>query len=286
MGALTAILVDDEPLALKLLGSMLAQYNGIEVVAECRSSKDAVKQIQLLQPDLVFLDIHMPVLSGFDVVKKLQADVLPMVVFVTAFDQYALRAFDMHAVDYILKPIDPSRLGLAINRAMARYQLKDVGVDKSTVLSALATINDTNSDRNSDRNRDTNSDNNSDSAEKKSYEVELDGTSGQPDRLAIRDGVHTVLVRFEDIDWIDAAGDYMCVHVGSVTHVMRSTMKDLVGKLPPSMFARIHRSTMVNVKKVIGLESLPRGESLLLLSNDVTLKVSRNFRKVIAKITC
>ena len=286
MGALTAILVDDEPLALKLLGSMLAQYNGIEVVAECRSSKDAVKQIQLLQPDLVFLDIHMPVLSGFDVVKKLQADVLPMVVFVTAFDQYALRAFDMHAVDYILKPIDPSRLGLAINRAMERYQLKDVGVDKSTVLSALATINDTNSDRNSDRNRDTNSDINSDSAEKKSYEVELDGTSGQPDRLAIRDGVHTVLVRFEDIDWIDAAGDYMCVHVGAVTHVMRSTMKDLVGKLPPSMFARIHRSTMVNVKKVIGLESLPRGESLLLLSNDVTLKVSRNFRKVIAKITC
>ena len=282
MGALTAILVDDEPLALKLLGSMLAQYNGIEVVAECRSSKDAVKQIQLLQPDLVFLDIHMPVLSGFDVVKKLQADVLPMVVFVTAFDQYALRAFDMHAVDYILKPIDPSRLGLAINRAMERYQLKDVGVDKSTVLSALATINDTNSDRN----RDTNSDINSDSAEKKSYEVELDGTSGQPDRLAIRDGVHTVLVRFEDIDWIDAAGDYMCVHVGAVTHVMRSTMKDLVGKLPPSMFARIHRSTMVNVKKVIGLESLPRGESLLLLSNDVTLKVSRNFRKVIAKITC
>ncbi len=280
MGALTAILVDDEPLALKLLGSMLAQYNGIEVVAECRSSKDAVKQIQLLQPDLVFLDIHMPVLSGFDVVKKLQADVLPMVVFVTAFDQYALRAFDMHAVDYILKPIDPSRLGLAINRAMERYQLKDVGVDKSTVLSALATINDTNSDRN----RDTNSDINSDSAEKKSYEVELDGTSGQPDRLAIRDGVHTVLVRFEDIDWIDAAGDYMCVHVGAVTHVMRSTMKDLVGKLPPSMFARIHRSTMVNVKKVIGLESLPRGESLLLLSNDVTLKVSRNFRKVIAKI--
>ena len=286
MGALTAILVDDEPLALKLLGSMLAQYNGIEVVAECRSSKDAVKQIQLLQPDLVFLDIHMPVLSGFDVVKKLQADVLPMVVFVTAFDQYALRAFDMHAVDYILKPIDPSRLGLAINRAMERYQLKDVGVDKSTVLSALDTILDTNSDTNSDRNRDRNRDTNSDSAEKKSYEVELDGTSGQPDRLAIRDGVHTVLVRFEDIDWIDAAGDYMCVHVGAVTHVMRSTMKDLVGKLPPSMFARIHRSTMVNVKKVIGLESLPRGESLLLLSNDVTLKVSRNFRKVIAKITC
>lgn len=286
MGALTAILVDDEPLALKLLGSMLAQYNGIEVVAECRSSKDAVKQIQLLQPDLVFLDIHMPVLSGFDVVKKLQADVLPMVVFVTAFDQYALRAFDMHAVDYILKPIDPSRLGLAINRAMERYQLKDVGVDKSTVLSALDTILDTNSDTNSDRNRDRNRDTNSDSAEKKSYEVELDGTSGQPDRLAIRDGVHTVLVRFEDIDWIDAAGDYMCVHVGAVTHVMRSTMKDLVGKLPPSMFARIHRSTMVNVKKVIGLESLPRGESLLLLSNDVTLKVSRNFRKVVAKITC
>jgi len=156
MGALTAILVDDEPLALKLLGSMLAQYNGIEVVAECRSSKDAVKQIQLLQPDLVFLDIHMPVLSGFDVVKKLQADVLPMVVFVTAFDQYALRAFDMHAVDYILKPIDPSRLGLAINRAMERYQLKDVGVDKSTVLSALDTILDTNSDTNSDRNRDRN----------------------------------------------------------------------------------------------------------------------------------
>lgn len=274
MGALTTILVDDEPLALKLLGSMLAKYNGIDVVAECRSSRDAVKQIQLLQPDLVFLDIHMPVFSGFDVVKKLQADVLPMVVFVTAFDQYALRAFDMHAVDYILKPIDPSRLGLAIDRAVERYQLKDVGADKSTVLSALDTINDTNSGTVSQ------------SAVQKSYDVELDGASGQPDRLAIRDGQHTVLVRFEDIDWIDAAGDYMCVHVGAVTHVMRSTMKDLVAKLPRSMFARIHRSTMVNVKKVIGLESLPRGESLLLLSNDVTLKVSRNFRKVTLKITC
>ena len=92
-------------------------------------------------------------------------------------------------------------------------------------------------------------------------------------------------MRFEDIDWIDAAGDYMCVHVGAVTHVMRSTMKDLVSKLPPSSFARIHRSTMVNVNKVIGLESLTRGESLLLLPNDVTLKVSRNFRSVVLKIT-
>lgn len=265
MSKLTAIIVDDEPLALKLLSSMLTSHADVDVVAQCRSSKDAVKQIQLLQPDLLFLDIHMPVLSGFDVIKKLQADVLPMVVFVTAFDQYALRAFDMHAVDYILKPIDADRLGLALDRVQERYRVRDVIAGKSTVLRAFDTLNEKSDD--------------------KSYNVELDTSSGQPERLAIRDGSHTVLVRFEDIDWIDAAGDYMCVHVGAVTHVMRSTMKDLVSKLPPSSFARIHRSTMVNVNKVIGLESLTRGESLLLLPNDVTLKVSRNFRSVVLKVT-
>jgi len=262
---LSTMLIDDEPLALKLLNSMLAEYPDIEVVAQCRSPKEAVKKIQFRPPDLLFLDIHMPVLSGFDVVKKLQADVLPMIVFVTAYDKYALQAFDLHAVDYILKPIDPDRLSLAVERARQRYQVKDVASGKSILLNALATIND--------------------GAQQQTYNFEFDGISGNPNKLVIRDGAHTDLVQFDDIDWIDAAGDYMCIHVGPKTHVMRSTMKELAGKLPANKFSRIHRSTIVNVTKVQGFESLARGESLLLLPNNVSLKVSRNFREVTKKIT-
>ena len=258
MQPIRAIVVDDEPLAVRLLVEILGRFSNIEVIAECGSSVDAIKQIQRLAPDLVFLDIQMPTNSGFDVVREIQADVMPLVVFVTAYDEYALQAFDVFAVDYLLKPVDPERLTVTIEQVQERIAAKQMS-EKSAVLEIAAR---------------------SQSAAPHNM-TPVNDAAGSPleDKLAIRDGLNTDLVPFADIDWIDAAGDYMCVHATGKTYVMRCTMKELQQRLSAGPFARIHRSTLVNLNKVQSMEALPRGESVLLLPNDVRLKVSRNFRQ-------
>ena len=258
MQPIRAIVVDDEPLAVRLLVEILGRFSNIEVIAECGSSVDAIKQIQRLAPDLVFLDIQMPTNSGFDVVREIQADVMPLVVFVTAYDEYALQAFDVFAVDYLLKPVDPERLAVTIEQVQERIAAKQMS-EKSAVLEIAAR---------------------SQSATPHNMTPVNDpAASPLEDKLAIRDGLNTDLVPFADIDWIDAAGDYMCVHATGKTYVMRCTMKELQQRLSAGPFARIHRSTLVNLNKVQSMEALPRGESVLLLPNDVRLKVSRNFRQ-------
>ena len=257
MQPIRAIVVDDEPLAVRLLVEILGRFSNIEVIAECSSSVDAIKQIQRLAPDLVFLDIQMPTNSGFDVVREIQADVMPLVVFVTAYDEYALQAFDVFAVDYLLKPVDPERLTVTIEQVQERIAAKQMS-EKSAVLEIAAR---------------------SQSATPHNMTPVNDAGSPLEDKLAIRDGLNTDLVPFADIDWIDAAGDYMCVHATGKTYVMRCTMKELQQRLSAGPFARIHRSTLVNLNKVQSMEALPRGESVLLLPNDVRLKVSRNFRQ-------
>ena len=258
MQPIRAIVVDDEPLAVRLLVEILGRFSNIEVIAECGSSVDAIKQIQRLAPDLVFLDIQMPTNSGFDVVREIQADVMPLVVFVTAYDEYALQAFDVFAVDYLLKPVDPERLTVTIEQVQERIAAKQMS-EKSAVLEIAAR---------------------SQSATPHSITPVNDAAASPlEDKLAIRDGLNTDLVPFADIDWIDAAGDYMCVHATGKTYVMRCTMKELQQRLSAGPFARIHRSTLVNLNKVQSMEALPRGESVLLLPNDVRLKVSRNFRQ-------
>ena len=258
MQPIRAIVVDDEPLAVRLLVEILGRFSNIEVIAECGSSVDAIKQIQRLAPDLVFLDIQMPTNSGFDVVREIQADVMPLVVFVTAYDEYALQAFDVFAVDYLLKPVDPERLTLTIEQVQERIAAKQMS-EKSAVLEIAARSQS--------------------AAPRKLTPVNDAAASPLEDKLAIRDGLNTDLVPFVDIDWIDAAGDYMCVHATGKTYVMRCTMKELQQRLSAGPFARIHRSTLVNLNKVQSMEALPRGESVLLLPNDVRLKVSRNFRQ-------
>ena len=258
MQPIRAIVVDDEPLAVRLLVEILGRFSNIEVIAECGSSVDAIKQIQRLAPDLVFLDIQMPTNSGFDVVREIQADVMPLVVFVTAYDEYALQAFDVFAVDYLLKPVDPERLTLTIEQVQERIAAKQMS-EKSAVLEIAARSQS--------------------AAPHNMTPVNDAAGSALEDKLAIRDGLNTDLVPFADIDWIDAAGDYMCVHATGKTYVMRCTMKELQQRLSAGPFARIHRSTLVNLNKVQSMEALPRGESVLLLPNDVRLKVSRNFRQ-------
>ena len=253
---LRAIIVDDEPLALTLLRSQLEQVSRVEVIATCRTGKEAVEQIQALQPDVVFLDIQMPGLSGFDVISHIQADLLPMIVFVTAYDQYAVDAFDIHAVDYLLKPIDTQSLERAVSRCVQRKGTDDRQQTKQKVLNAMATVADT-------------------------ARTSASPRANVPATLVIKDRDSISFVPQESINWIDAAGDYMCVHTNEETHIVRSTLTQLIEQLNPTVFQRIHRSTVVNTQRVTKIKPLPKSEYLLILSGDERLKVSRNYRSVV-----
>lgn len=263
MKKLKIIIVDDEPLALKLLSTVLCEISDVEIVAQCSNGKQAVDATLELQPDLIFLDIQMPGVNGFEVIKTLQTDVMPMVVFVTAYDQYAVDAFDLHAVDYILKPIENQRIVRAVERARQRLK-NDVDFSfKSPLIGAIEEISERVS-------QGTYSSNN---------------TKNRPDgmnrKLLVRDSGVVKVIPFDDIDWVDAAGDYMCVHASGETHVIRSTLRDLMAKLDDNLFVRIHRSTIVNIERVVSVTPLQKGGSLLHLTGGESLKVSRNYRDAI-----
>jgi two-component system LytT family response regulator len=260
-----AVIVDDEPLARKLLGALLAEHENIEVVAECKNGKEAIKAIQDLTPDLLLLDIKMPGITGFDVIRSVQADLLPMVVFCTAYQRYALDAFDLHAVDYLLKPIDGKRLDRALQRAALRFHDEQAsGNSKHALIGAIDEIAKRVSGRGEMR--------------AASPEVQPPVTER---KISVKEGDKVTLVDIDDIDWVDAAGDYMCIHENGVTHVLRSTIKDLMARLDPDKFKRIHRSTLVNLERVATVTSLSKGEYMLELDCDERLKVSRNYRDAI-----
>jgi len=259
---LRAVVIDDEPLAVELMQGLLSAHRDIAVVGTALSGREGLAHIRNNAPDLVFLDVEMPGLTGLEVVAALQEDDhMPLVVFVSAFDKYAIEAFDVSAVDYILKPVEGKRL----ERTLVRVRERLVRPDKATLLRVLQ-------------------------AERKRSgipESQLDGGHAPgdekplSDRLPVRRGDVVELLRFEDIDWVDAAGDYMCVHAAGETHILRCTMKELSQRLAHSSFARIHRSTLVNLNKITGITPLPKGECTLHLEGDTRLKVSRNFRSAI-----
>jgi two-component system LytT family response regulator len=263
---LRTIIVDDEPLARKLLRALLSEIPEVELVAECKNGHEAVQATLRLTPDLLILDIQMPGVSGFDVIKELQADVVPMVIFCTAYQRYALDAFDLYAVDYLLKPVDEKRLQLAIARTRERFNdAVDSTEHKSPLMGAIDEIAKKAAARSSTKQPD------------QSSEEPLAGDR----KIVIKDNEGTVLVSIDDIDWVDAAGDYMCVHVKGETLILRSTLKNLVSKLDPEMFVRIHRSTVVNLKRIVKATPLNKGEYILDLDCDEQLKVSRNYRQAI-----
>ena len=266
MRKLKTIIVDDEPLARKLLRALLTEIPEIELIAECKNGPEAVQATMKLAPDLLLLDIQMPGVSGFDVIKELQADVVPLVIFCTAYQRYALDAFDLHAVDYLLKPIDEERLQLAVARTMERFQeASDSNENKSPLVGAIDEIAKNAAGRSSIRQSD-----------------QLSDEALTADRkIVIKDNESTVLVSIDDIDWVDAAGDYMCLHVKGETLILRSTLKNLVAKLDPDTFARIHRSTVVNLNRIVKATPLHKGEFILDLDCDEQLKVSRNYRQAI-----
>jgi len=260
--SLQALIVDDEPLARRGLLVRLKDVPDVEVAGECGNGRDAVQAVAELKPDLLFLDIQMPVMDGFQVLREIQGPGMPMVIFVTAFDDFAIKAFEAHALDYLLKPVDDARLADALTRAREQRDERDAVEHRARLLGLVAELG---------------------GVEQVSLEdllekgvAALDG--GYLETLPIKDGGNTVRLRTTDIDWIDAAGDYMCVHAEGQTHILRGTMKKLEEVLNPRVFQRVHRSTIVNVNRVRQVRSHINGEYFLLLHDDIELKMSRHYK--------
>ena len=258
---LNTLIVDDEALARRGLKHRLQHVQDIRIIGEARNGREAVAMIREHRPDLVFLDIQMPGLNGFDVVRELAAGELPAIVFVTAFDEFAIKAFEANAVDYILKPIEAERLQEALQRVRERQSARRAKKDRASLLrlvSAIAGENITSVDEISGS--------------------KLAHLKKPAARLSIKDGGKTTWVQQEDIEWIDAAGDYMCVHAAGQTHIMRKTMKELERELDADLLQRVHRSAIVNIKQVTEMQSHINGEYFLKLKSGHTLKLSRTYK--------
>ena len=266
MVKLKTIVVDDESLARQLTLSYLQEFAEIEVVAECANGREAVKAVLALEPDLMFLDIRMPGLNGFEVIKKIQPEILPMVIFCTAYERYALDAFDVHAVDYIVKPLDEQRLHLAVKRALARYQEEiHSGGNKAFLLGAIDAITSNVEERAA--------------VDEKARNVSLSIDTQR--KITIKDRDSIKLIKMDSIAWVDAAGDYMCVHAEGETHIMRCTMTQLLEELDDNIFKRVHRSTIVNLNCIEEVIPHTKGEYFLQIDNGERIKVSRNYRDTI-----
>jgi two-component system LytT family response regulator len=266
MTKLRTIVVDDESLARKLLLSCLNEMPEIEVLRECANGREAVVAVLELEPDLMFLDISMPGLNGFEVIKKIQPELLPMVIFCTAYERYALDAFDIHAVDYIVKPLDEQRLQLAVKRALVRYHEElQLGDNKASLLGAIDAIAASAAERLSLAEK------------KKSHPAALEPVR----KITIKDRDSIKLIKMDNIAWVDAAGDYMCVHAEGETHIMRCTMKHLLDELDDDIFKRVHRSTIVNLNCIEQVIPHTKGEYFLQMDNGERIKVSRNYRVAI-----
>jgi len=259
--SIRTIIVDDEPLARRGLELRLREAADVEIVRQCANGREALAAINELQPDLMFLDIQMPGMSGFDVIKQVPQESLPMIVFVTAFDRFAIEAFEAHALDYLLKPVDETRLERALGRVRAQHEQRQAVAQREQLMAMLADVTG-------------------------KGEIEPGpgtGTNAAAARryatmLPIRVGRETIRLDVAAIDWIDAAGDYMCVHAASQTHVLRATMKELEEMLDPEVFQRVHRSTIVNLARVRSLRPHLNGECFLKLESGQEVKLSRSFR--------
>jgi two-component system, LytTR family, response regulator len=240
-----ALIVDDEHLARKKLRTLLEQEPDIEIVGECSNGHKAISSIQKLSPDLLFLDIQMPGMDGFSILETVGPERIPAVIFVTAYDQYALRAFDVHALDYLLKPFDKERFQTALDRARAIMD-REINSDLNQRLQALLKDIKT---------------------EKKYLE-----------RLVIKSGGRVFFLKVEEIDWIDAADNYVHLHIGNESHLLRETMSGLETKLDPTKFLRIHRSTIVNIERIKELRPSFHGEYTVILRNGTQLTLSRSYR--------
>jgi two-component system LytT family response regulator len=242
--SIRALIVDDEPLARERLRALLGGEADVDVVGEARDGIEAVDAILAHAPDLVFLDVHMPKLDGFEVIQTVGTDRMPPVVFVTAYDQHALRAFEVQALDYLLKPFDSDRFQGALTRVRRHLDSLETG-DISRRLLAL---------------------------------VQSMQAPPRTDRLVVKSSGRLFFLRTDEIDWIEAAGNYVRIHIGTESHLLRETMNSIEARLNPEMFFRIHRSHIVNIERIKELQPWFNGEYMVLLRTGMKLTLSRGYR--------
>ncbi|GAA0732547.1 LytR/AlgR family response regulator transcription factor [Sphingomonas japonica] len=259
------ILVDDEPLAIQGLELRLQAHEDVEIIDKCMNGREAIRAIKTHKPDLVFLDIQMPGFDGFSVVQGLMEVEPPLFVFVTAYSDHAIRAFEAQAMDYLMKPVEEARLADTLDRVRLRISEKRGAVEVDRLMEVLAEV--------------------------APDAVENIGEAG-PDQLAanrfeklinIKDRGQIFRVDVDTIERIDAAGDYMCIYTGDNTLILRETMKDLEKRLDPRRFQRVHRSTIVNLDLVKQVKPHTNGECFLVLDSGAQVKVSRSYRDVVAR---
>jgi two-component system LytT family response regulator len=240
------LIVDDEPLARQRLRRLLEADPDVTVVGECGDGEQAVAEVRALRPDLLFLDVQMPLLDGFGVLHALAGDTPPAVIFVTAHDRYALKAFEVHALDYLLKPFDRERFRETLSRAQQQLERSNGG-DLERRLTAIV--------------------------------QDLKPAKAKTDRFVVKSGGRIFFVRTGEIDWIEAAGNYVKLHVGTDSHLIRETMNSVETKLSPDMFVRIHRCHIVNIEQVRELQPWFNGEYVVFLKNGTRLTLSRGYRE-------
>lgn len=248
MDKIRALVVDDEPIARKGVCRELARDAEVEIAGECANGRDAVAFIRERSPDLVFLDLQMPELGGFGVVEQVGVELMPTVVFVTAFDEFALKAFELHALDYVLKPFDSGRFQTALRRAKAQVRLAGAARLDARLLALL-----------SDARR---------------------GEAGAAhlERVVVKSGGRVFFLGVAEIDWIEAAGNYVRLHAGRESHLVQGTMSRLEGRLDPKLFLRVHRSAIVNITRIKELHPLFHGEYLIRLAGGRELTSGRGYR--------
>jgi two-component system LytT family response regulator len=239
------LVVDDEPLARSGVADLLARDPELEVVGQCGDGRTAVEAIRTLKPDLVLLDIQMPEMDGFQVIGEVGAERMPAVIFVTAYDQFALRAFEVHALDYLLKPFDDDRFLAAVARSKRAMRNQDVGQLSQQLIGLLGTRHS-------------------------------GGATPYLTRLVVKNAGKVTFVRVDDIDWIEAADYYVRLHVARKSHLLRETMSTLEGQLDPARFFRVHRSAIVNLDRLVEIQPYFHGEHVLVLQDGSKLKLSRS----------
>jgi len=239
------LIVDDEPLARDKIRMLLARDREIEIIGECANGQEAVETIRRESPDLLFLDIQMPGVDGFEVLEKVGVEQMPGVVFVTAYDEHAIRAFEVHALDYILKPFAQKRFNEALQRAKDQIRKQPDGSISQQLLSLLGDL--------------------------KSGPKFLE-------RLVVKSNGRVFFLKVNEVDWIEAAGNYVNIHNGNEAHLLRETMNGIEAQLDPRKFVRIHRSTLVNIERIKELSPLFHGDYIVTLLNGARLTMSRSYR--------
>lgn len=247
MKRIRTLIVDGDPRARERIRALLTEQPDVEVVGEARDGEEAVQAILAHEPDLVFLEIQMPKMDGFEVIRTVGADTMPLVVFVTACDQHALRAFDVRALDYLLKPFDRERFADAIDRVRQAMERSGAGEIGRRLLRLVRELKP--------------------------------GGAPRSDRLVIKSSGRLFFLRTDEIDWVEAAGNYVKLHVGPDEHLLRETMNGIELKLDPDTFFRIHRSRIVNMERIKELQPWFNGEYVVILRNGTKLTLSRGYRE-------